>query len=72
MIKIALEGYKGVTKEGIEALMTRGMKPAPNKPNNYYFSRDVRLKVFIFRSFLLTYFLLIKQWAWANCCIYFV
>lgn len=46
MVAIALQGYKGsVTKDSVEILMKRGMKPCKEKEGKYLFSRDVRLKV---------------------------
>ncbi|KAL1137778.1 hypothetical protein AAG570_009474 [Ranatra chinensis] len=45
MVNVALDGYKGsVSREGIEVLLKRGMKPVEGKEGYYYFSRDVRLK----------------------------
>ncbi|KAK9502102.1 hypothetical protein O3M35_012696 [Rhynocoris fuscipes] len=46
MVDIALDGYKGsVTRDGVETLLKRGMKPIENKPGKFAFNRDVRLKV---------------------------
>lgn len=46
MIDTVLDAHRGsISRENSEVMMRRGMKPSPNNPDKYYYSRDSRLKV---------------------------